>query len=89
MQSRLLDAQGYVICKELFSSDVVQEMRELTDNYLEARGQSSDFHAHKFSFLELSPLFFLVMEHPWFLQAAARVLGPQFRIAHAFGFWVV
>ena len=88
VQSRLLDAQGYVICKELFSADVVQEMCELTDNYLEVRGQSSDFHAHKFSFLELSPLFFLVMEHPWFLQAAACVLGPQFRFDHAFGFRV-
>lgn len=82
-QVRLLDSQGFFIKPGLLSPEQVAialaRVRAYTDN------PASAHKAYKFSFMELHPLFFHIMEHPWIMKMCARFIGTTFRLDHATG----
>tara|TARA_Y100001938_G_scaffold136815_1_gene200204 strand:+ start:54985 stop:56337 length:1353 start_codon:yes stop_codon:yes gene_type:complete len=84
-QVRLLDSQGFVIKRGLLSPDQVGLALDYVQTYLDHPESAYTPGAYKFSFMELHPLFFHIMEHPWILNICARFLGDIFRLDHTFG----
>jgi ectoine hydroxylase-related dioxygenase (phytanoyl-CoA dioxygenase family) len=73
------DLRGYIICRNVLSSE---EVKRICNILVNIKGAKDD---GKFSFLKLDPYFMELMAHPYTLSILQTILGSWLRFDHAFG----
>jgi hypothetical protein len=78
-QHYIMDSVGLVVARQAIPLSRIEYINAKIDGALAGR------QVEKFTIMDLDPVFFELMEHPWILSACRRANGDSFRFDHAFG----